>query len=541
MPDPIDPLKGPRYALEGKVVTMDDDFTVLDRGVVYINKGQIEGIKSVEKAPPDGFEETPVIKTGGTIFPGLIELHNHLSYNVLPLWDVPEKYPNRSKWGGTETYRKLISGPMQILGKTQGYVEAIVRYVECKCLMSGVTTSQGIALYSNQGIRRYYRGIVRNVEETDQADLPEARTKISDVEASKAEKFLESLQRSSCLLLHLSEGIDERAHDHFKALHLDNGEWAITQALSGIHCVGLKDEDFIILKEHGASMVWSPLSNMLLYGETADIRAAKAHNVLMGIGSDWSPSGSKNLLGELKVAKLVSDELGGVFADQELVAMATRNAAKILKWDAVIGSIEPDKRADLFVISGRRGNPYTRLFNCRESSIGLVIINGIPRCGQTRFMNLFGEGTEKWRVRTANRVLNLEQETADPIVGSLTLLEAQKRLVNGMRQLPELAADLERPRPAAPRIAGPQVQEWFLLLDHNEIAGEASRPHLPRGPSGQPTGVITSARATAPLSEIVEVIDLDPLTVVDDNNFLKQIASQRNLPNYVKEKLPEMY
>ena len=52
-------------------------------------------------------------------------------------------------------------------------------------------------------------------------------------------------------------------------------------------------------------MVWSPMSNLLLYGGTADIAAALAAGVRIGIGSDWSPSGSKNLLGELKVAWLL--------------------------------------------------------------------------------------------------------------------------------------------------------------------------------------------------------------------------------------------
>jgi len=35
---------------------------------------------------PAGFTGVPVVDTGGTIFPGLIELHNHLSYNALPPW-----------------------------------------------------------------------------------------------------------------------------------------------------------------------------------------------------------------------------------------------------------------------------------------------------------------------------------------------------------------------------------------------------------------------------------------------------------------------
>ena len=48
--------------------------------------------------------------------------------------------------------------------------------------------------------------------------------------------------------------------------------------------------------------------------------------ILIGLGSDWSPTGSKNLLGELKVARLVSQALGGLFTDREIVAMATRRA-----------------------------------------------------------------------------------------------------------------------------------------------------------------------------------------------------------------------
>ena len=33
---------------------------------------------------------------GDFLFPGLIELHNHLSYDALPLWDVPKRFSNRA-------------------------------------------------------------------------------------------------------------------------------------------------------------------------------------------------------------------------------------------------------------------------------------------------------------------------------------------------------------------------------------------------------------------------------------------------------------
>src|SRR5262249_48075268 len=159
------------------------------------------------------------------------------------------------------------------------------------------------------GVRRFYRGAVRNVEQTDEAALPEAATRIADVEASDAQLFLARLQRQTCFLLHLAEGIDVRAREHFLALHLGAEEWAIMPQLAGIHGAGLQAEDFEILARQGGAMIWSPLSNLLLYGQTAQIQAAKAAGVRLGMGSDWSPTGSKNLLGELKVARLYSDML----------------------------------------------------------------------------------------------------------------------------------------------------------------------------------------------------------------------------------------
>lgn len=540
---PIDSPTGPRYALEGKIVTMDVDFRVLERGVIYIDAGKIVAVKPSNEPAPDGFKNSPLIRTGDTIYPGLIELHNHLSYNILPMWQVPKQYSNRSQWGRHPDYRKLISGPMGVLGRTPGYVEAIVRYVECKCLLGGVTTSQGVALYSNAGIRRYYRGIIRNVEETNEVTLPEANTRISDVDASDANKFLRRLKSSSCLLLHLSEGVDDRAREHFEALQLDNGMWAITEALSGIHCAGLHAEDFQVMEEHAGSMIWSPLSNYLLYGDTADIESAKAAGVLMGIGSDWSPSGSKNLLGELKVAHLVSQERGGVFSNRELLAMATTNAARILKWDRVIGSIEAGKRADLLVVNGRKGDPYDRLINSRETSITLVVINGVPRYGQKRFMKRFGDGGEEWTVGRAKRVMNLKQETADPIVGALTLREARDKLSDGLQKLDKLALALENMDAAlaSGALEPPTEESWSLELDHDDPAGATQRPHLPFGVHGELTGLLEPMAAAAPLSELLKPVKLDEITIEDDPEFFEQLVLQLNLPNFVKTGLPPLY
>ncbi|HEX9155860.1 MAG TPA: hypothetical protein VF819_09865, partial [Nitrospira sp.] len=115
---PVDPLEGPKTALGGRVVTMDASRRILPDGVVYLEKGAIVAVTERAAPAPDGFAGVKVIDTGGTIYPGLIELHNHLSYNALPMWNVPKRYKNRNQWAGIPEYRKLISGPMQVLGKT---------------------------------------------------------------------------------------------------------------------------------------------------------------------------------------------------------------------------------------------------------------------------------------------------------------------------------------------------------------------------------------------------------------------------------------
>jgi cytosine/adenosine deaminase-related metal-dependent hydrolase len=538
------------YALQGRVVTMDGASRVLDDGRVYVAGERIVAVLPAGAPAPEGFPAgAGVIRTGGTIYPGLIELHSHLAYNVLPLWRTPRRYSNRGQWGGILDYRRRVSGPMGVLGKVAGYIEAVVRYAEAKCLLGGVTTSQGIALYSNAGARRYYHGLVRNVEQPRATDLPRADTRIADVEAASAGGFLQRLESSSCLLLHLSEGVDDVARAHFRALQVDGRQWAITPALAGIHCAGLRGRDFATLRSRGGSIVWSPLSNLLLYGATADIARAVREHVTLALGSDWSPSGSKNLLCELKVAWLVAGELDAGLSARDLVAAATTNAARILKWDGALGSIEPGKRADLVVVGGLRGDPYEHLLRARETSITLVVIDGRPRYGQPRLMRRFGltaEGgeAEAVTVGSSSRWLDLTGDVADPIIGALSLGEARDRLADGLAKLPELAARMEQTGAGAALLgttsASPdEPGRWFLELDHEPLPGFLPRPQLPFG--GVPTGVYPDFVLAAPLSEILEPLELDPLTIAGDPRFFDRLAESATLPEYLVRELPKLY
>ena len=546
---PVDPLESAEYGLQGLIVTMTAPGDIIN-GTIYIKAARIAAIIPQDEPVPDEFSNYKVYKTKGTIFPGLIELHNHLSYNCLPLWNVPKLYSNRNQWSGIPEYQQRISFPMNILGKTPGYVEAIVRYVECKCLAGGVTTSQGIMLFSNAGIKKYYRGVVRNVEDTDDADLPEVDAHIPDIAARDTERFFKQLQKSSCLLLHLSEGTNASARKHFEDLKFNDNNWAITPALTGIHCVALTKEDFTIMKQKGASMVWSPFSNLLLYGKTADIKSAKSSGITIALGSDWSPSGSKNLLGELKIAKLYSDENGQLFSNYELVAMATKNAAHIIKWDKELGTLEKGKRADLLVIGKQdEADPYSTLLHASEKSVSLVVINGAPRYGDTKLMSKFNGTIEKKKIGNKTKIFNLQQASANPVTGKLKLADAESTLKKGLTNIKKLATrtpplrgvmDKKGNRFLLPLKAIAAAEpEWVLVLDHNEDEGEALRTHFDA--SGKP-GI--AFKKIAPMDvkpEVLIPIQLDALTVAGDKGFFKKVEEQQNLPDYIKTRLKKMY
>jgi hypothetical protein len=277
------------------------------------------------------------------------------------------------------------------------------------------------------------------------------------------------------------------------------------------------------------------------------VDAARKAGVRIGLGSDWSPSGSKNLLGELKVAWLYSQHvLGGLFSARDLIAMATRDAASILKWHKALGTLEPGKRADLIVIAGKTGDPYEQLIRAKETSIRLVMINGVARYGMPGLMAALGAKGETLRVGGTTRGLFLEQETADPDVAAVSLSAAKTALRHAFADLPDLARELEAPKPKAPRLAAldaPQQVVWSLALDEIHPSGAVQRPRLPfKGPRDF-TGPDLAApiAAAAPLSAILTPIALDPLTVIDDPNFLSEIAAQPNLPDAVRGGLAQLY
>lgn len=532
-----------RWALSGRIVTMAAKNDVVD-GTIYVEDKRIKAIAAVGQPAPAGFETVQPLDSGGTVYPGLIELHNHLSYDVLPLWQVPKAYDNRGQWQDAAEYKSKVSGPMAAIamGDDGALLPALVRYVESKCLVAGTTTSQGITLQKwSSEIRKYYKGVLRTAEIGHQPDLALAHSHVADVKAQDWQSFDNIIKtaatKNSCVLLHLSEGVDEPARRNFLALRNAQGKWAIEPSLAGIHCTALKPEDFAIMAEHQGSMVWSPLSNLLLYKQTTNVKAARDAGVTVALGSDWSPSGSKNLLGELKVARLISDLNGIGLDDYDVVALATRNPAHILRWDKGVGTLETGKYADFLVISGTTGDPYAHLIKAREDNVALVVIDGRPRCGLKPVMQKLGVTGEAITIAGAPRIVDFD--TPDDVIEieRISLAEATQRLTAALGNLGHLQVHAITTMSALATGQNPHRPTWRLALDeqfHNHVE---LRPRLEF--AGALTGPNLSAvtAAVAPLHPI----KLDPLTVMDDPEFLATLRLERNLPAGIANKIAEYY
>jgi len=47
--------------------------------------------------------------------------------------------------------------------------------------------------------------------------------------------------------------------------------------------------------------------------------------------------------------------------------------------------------------------------------------------------------------------------------------------------------------------------------------------------------------ASVPLSQVLEPLELDAVTVADDKTYIERLRQQRNLPDSIKQGLPTLY
>jgi 5-methylthioadenosine/S-adenosylhomocysteine deaminase len=378
--------------LRGTVVTMNNPDAnggdVIKDGCVYIgDDGLIEDVLSASAPPPSGFTKAPKVTTGGVIWPGLIDLHSHIAYNTLPLWEAQNvPYKDHNQWTRDDEYHSKVVWPSRaLLGAAP---EALLTYVEVKALIGGTTTIQG----SPSATRPVDGWLVRPIDaEKFGTDVDRVRVSVLQKRVEVLNKDAEKLENGLVLIYHVGEGLQNEPLMHREFTDLETAG-CVGKRLIGVHATALTTAEF--KKWDGGAIAWSPFSNLWLYQVTTDVKSASKQKLRICLGSDWSPSGTKHVLGELKVASIFNaDTLDKHFTDAELCAMVTSNpgdALAVATHTYTLGRIQRGAMADIGVFEKRGTNPYRGLISARERDVRLVLVGGATRYGHSDLVSACG-------------------------------------------------------------------------------------------------------------------------------------------------------
>ena len=324
---------------------------------------------------------TTIVCPDAALSPGLINAHDHLTFDKAPPYDrTVERYEHRHDW------RKGIRGHTKI--SSQGFSSNLeMQWDELRQVMSGTTSVDGSGGPD---------GFLRNLDSsTRQEGLGEARATYQTfplgdsggellVAPSCAYPGIDTsadIPASGAYIPHVSEGIDAQARNEF--LCVRSGANDLVQSQSAfIHGVGLLPPDMGEMAADGTMLIWSPRTNITLYGDTARVTEYARMGVPIALGTDWLLSGSMNMVRELRCAAGFNDVyLHSFFTDEELWQMATVRAAEAHMMDDKIGTIAVGRVADLALYDSRLRGDHRAVIESESGDVVLVLRGGVPLYG----------------------------------------------------------------------------------------------------------------------------------------------------------------
>ena len=362
------PVHAAKYALRGTVVTPE---TVIANGIIIVDGNAIAGVGTTAPAG------VTVIDTGGFIFPGLIDLHNHVTWNAFPRWRPKHAVTARYDWLADPDYLATLSDPHGAVQKTNDC--DLERYGEVKALVDGATAIAGSLL------KPCSKGLIRNIDnDPGFAGKPAAQYRVFPFElgATDETSVRDALAAGNNVIVHLAEGVTESTR---RELTMLNKHGFLKKGLIAIHGVALNEADFKQLRDGGAGLVWSPRSNLELYGTTVDMKAALASGLTIAISPDWSPSGSAGMIPEMTFAWRWLEDVGTPISAKNIVEMTTVNPAALI--GDKTGAIAPGYAADLLVVAPNgHADPYETLIETQPAGVRLVTVGGRPLYGDAALL-----------------------------------------------------------------------------------------------------------------------------------------------------------
>jgi cytosine/adenosine deaminase-related metal-dependent hydrolase len=263
-------------------------------------------------------EVLPITFDKAIIFPGLINSHDHLDFNLFPQLGN-EIYSNYTEWGEYihKSYKEEIDQVLQIPSPLRS------RWGVFKNLLCGITT------VVNHGEPSGMNDDLITVFEKSQS------LHSLQLEKNWKLKLNNPLKINLPAVIHVGEGDDWLSFQEIDELIYWN---FLKKKLIGVHAVAMSEKQAKNFK----AIVWCPQSNYFLLNKTAPVHLLKKHTSVL-FGTDSTLTSSWDIWEHLRLAR--KDHL---LSDNSLYNTLTSGPANC--WNLNCGEIAPGKDADLVIV-----------------------------------------------------------------------------------------------------------------------------------------------------------------------------------------------
>jgi len=179
-----------------------------------------------------------------------------------------------------------------------------------------------------------------------------------------------------------------RSRFHCRELELFDRIGLLGPDFLAVHCVYLDDDDIGIMKKSDSKVSHNATSNMYLSSGVAPIPKMLKSGITVGLGVDGAASNNnQDMLQLVKVTALLHKVAHPgnptIITAEYVLEMATIGGARALRLEHEVGSIEPGKKADLFLIdlsktfAAPAHNPVSALvYSATSENIDTTIVDG---------------------------------------------------------------------------------------------------------------------------------------------------------------------
>lgn len=307
---------------------------------MLLESGKIAAVTN-DEIEPAGIE---IYLNGARAFPGLINSHEHLDFNLFPHLGNPV-YQNYTEWGNDihQQHKAEINAVLRIPTAMRN------QWGIYKNLLAGVTT------VINHGQKLFFADpLIRVIQ-------PNNNLHSLQFEKQWRWKLNNPFKMKQPVVIHTAEGIDAMSANEAGTLI----KWNIfNKKLVCVHGVSIGEVQAAQIQ----AVVWCPVSNFFMFEKTAPVERLKHHTAVL-FGTDSTLTAHWNIWEHLRLAQRTAK-----LTDQELLESVTSRAAD--NWQLNSGLLAVGKDADLLVVRNSRSSEIQTFFGIHPEDILLVVQQG---------------------------------------------------------------------------------------------------------------------------------------------------------------------